>query len=135
MHIRKVKLLLKYFSFYKSTNYDVSLFRVFRKRKGLGNFIAKKLALFSGVPFNYKAKNLPITNFNEDLIYILSAKNKNDYLDGYVRREIEHAIDKYFIVYNYRADRYINKLPLNGQRRRTNANTCKKVRPYTIKNN
>lgn len=45
---------------------------------------------------------------------------------------MKNTIQDNINLYNYRGHMYINKLPMNGQRRRANKKTAKKIRPIIL---
>ncbi|ADM89803.1 30S ribosomal subunit protein S13 [Candidatus Zinderia insecticola CARI] len=100
-------------------NIYISLTKIF----GIGINISKKICKVNNIDINKKTKNL---NDNE-----LSKIRKEIYkysIEGELKREIFINIKRLIDIKSYRGIRHILKLPVRGQRTRTNAKTCRRRR-------
>jgi ribosomal protein S13 len=118
----------------KIKNIDVleiwNLFQFYQQRFGIGNYITKRILINIGIHINTKIKNYPISITNKEIKNVFSqSENK---LDIPLERQMIKSLQKNVELYNYRGSRYQLRLPLNGQRRRANSKTTKKIRPYHI---
>uniref|UniRef100_A0A1B6D7W3 Small ribosomal subunit protein uS13 n=1 Tax=Clastoptera arizonana TaxID=38151 RepID=A0A1B6D7W3_9HEMI len=100
-------------------NIFISLTKIF----GIGINTSKKICKLSNIDINKKTCNL-----ND---YELSKIRKEIYkysIEGELKREIFINIKRLIDIKSYRGMRHILKLPVRGQRTRTNAKTCRKKR-------
>jgi ribosomal protein S13 len=107
-----------------------NLFQFYQQRFGIGNYITKRILKNIGLHLNTKLKNYPISITNKEIKYIFSQSETQ--LDIPLERQMIKSLQKNVELYNYRGSRYQLRLPLNGQRRRANGKTTKKIRPYRI---
>jgi ribosomal protein S13 len=114
--------------------FDLEKFNIYQllfQRFGLGKWLSYTLLSHCAVH-----PSVNIRTFNDNLLngYMKLALSKNqNSVDMFLQRNMIAKISRNVKLYNYRGSRYIEYLPMNGQRRRSNAITCKRVRPYTTK--
>ncbi len=88
---------------------------------GLGPVFAKRIAAEAGVSPEIRVKNL-----TEDEIHRLQTIINQSYkIEGDLRREIAQNIKRLIDIGSYRGLRHRRRLPVRGQRTRTNARTRK----------
>lgn len=87
---------------------------------GIGRSRAQKILLEAGVKFEEKAKDLSAEKEAEVRRIIESLK-----IEGDLKREISANIKRLKDVKAYRGIRHIKKLPVNGQRTKTNSRTVR----------
>jgi small subunit ribosomal protein S13 len=75
------------------------------------------------------SKNLKIINLNQDQIYyLIKIINSSSLKLSNNLKKINYSIFKKFIkIKCFKGFRFLNKLPLNGQRTHTNARTARKL--------
>lgn len=90
---------------------------------GIGRPLAHKILEASKVDFSKKAKELTTAEENE------IRKNIEEHkLEGELRREVSGNIKRLRDIKCYRGVRHLRKLPVRGQRTKTNARTLKGVK-------
>ncbi len=90
---------------------------------GIGRPLAQRILEVSKVDFGKKAKELSTTEENE------IRKNIEAYkLEGELRREVSGNIKRLRDIKCYRGVRHQKRLPVRGQRTKTNARTLKGVK-------
>lgn len=87
---------------------------------GIGRSRAQKILDEAGVKYEEKAKDLPAEKEAEVRRIIESLK-----IEGDLKREISSNIKRLKDVKAYRGIRHIKKLPVNGQRTKTNSRTVR----------
>ena len=88
---------------------------------GLGLSTAKKILALAKVNENIRTKDL--TQVQEDLLReIIEKKYKTE---GDLRREVSSNIKRMKDIQTYRGLRHIKKLPVRGQRTKTNSRTVR----------
>ena len=87
---------------------------------GIGRSRAQKILDEAGVKYEEKAKDLPAEKEAEVRRIIESLK-----IEGDLKREISGNIKRLKDVKAYRGIRHIKKLPVNGQRTKTNSRTVR----------
>lgn len=96
---------------------EIALTRIF----GIGRTISKKILSETGIDPNKKSKDL-----TDDEGVKLRAVIEKDYrVEGDLRREVSMNIKRLQDIGSYRGLRHRSKLPLRGQRTKTNARTRK----------
>ena len=99
-------------------NIDIALTYIY----GIGRSSSEKLLREANVNFQKKAKDLSTSELNS--LKELIEKNKIN-TEGDLRREIRSNIKRLINVSSYRGIRHIKKLPLRGQRTKTNSRTVR----------
>ena len=89
---------------------------------GIGRPLAEKLLEEANIDFQKKTKDLSTSELNS--LKELIEKNKIN-TEGDLRREIRSNIKRLINVNSYRGIRHIKKLPLRGQRTKTNSRTVR----------
>ncbi|XZR53125.1 MAG: 30S ribosomal protein S13 [Enterobacteriaceae bacterium] len=87
---------------------------------GIGKSRAKMICLKSNVKTNIKLKQLKINQID-----IIRDNISNFIVEGDLRREIKLNIKRLIDINCYRGLRHKKKLPVRGQRTKTNARTAK----------
>ncbi|MCK5218638.1 30S ribosomal protein S13 [bacterium] len=88
---------------------------------GLGPTFAKRITAEAGVQPEIRVKNL-----TEDEVYRLqSIINQSYKIEGELKREVSQNIRRLIDIGSYRGLRHRRRLPVRGQRTRTNARTRK----------
>lgn len=90
---------------------------------GIGRPLAQTILLKAGVDFGKKSKDLSTTEEN-DIRKIIEGFT----LEGELRREVSGNIKRLKDIKCYRGVRHMRKLPVRGQRTKTNARTLKGVK-------
>lgn len=108
----------------------LNLFQVYIQRFGIGKTISYNISKSSGVHFAYKMVNYKENDLNiyTNIVFFLSEQSLDSFLEKNMKITLQKSID----IYNYRGSRYKEKLPINGQRRRANKKTAKRVRPIIV---
>ena len=96
---------------------------------GIGLTRAKKICLAANVTASTKVKDL-----SETLVDAIRTEVEKYKIEGDLRREIMTNIRRLEMIKCYRGMRHLRKLPVRGQRTRTNARTRKGVRKVVRKN-
>lgn len=85
---------------------------------GIGPSLAKKILANNGIAESTKAKDLTDTEIEKIRAAVASYK-----IEGDLRSEIQQHIKHHMAIGTYRGGRHAKKLPLRGQRTKTNART------------
>jgi len=96
---------------------------------GIGQTTANKIVEQAKIDPHKKVKDLT----EEELARIREIIESNYKVEGDLRTEVAMNIKRLIDIGCYRGLRHKNKLPVRGQRTRTNARTRKGPRPNTIK--
>lgn len=89
---------------------------------GVGRVTAMKLIAESGIPASTRVKDIG----EDDADKIREALKKLDVkCEGDLRREVMGNIKRLKEIHCYRGDRHIKKLPVRGQRTKTNTRTVR----------
>ncbi|URA09060.1 30S ribosomal protein S13 [Thermospira aquatica] len=96
---------------------------------GIGQTTANKIVEMAKIDPHKKVKDLT----EEELAKIRDIIESNFKVEGDLRTEVAMNIKRLIDIGCYRGLRHKNKLPVRGQRTRTNARTRKGPRPNTIK--
>ncbi len=88
---------------------------------GIGPTRAKVILAATKVNPEVRVKDLPETEVNSLREFI----SRNYKVEGDLRREVQMNIKRLIEIGCYRGLRHRHNLPVNGQRTRTNARTCK----------
>ncbi|MFW5800008.1 MAG: 30S ribosomal protein S13 [Spirochaetota bacterium] len=104
---------------------EISLTYIF----GIGRSTARKICEESGVGMGKKAKDLS----EEEIYKLRNYIEKNVKVEGELRSEITMNIKRLKDIRCYRGIRHIRKLPIRGQRTRTNARTVKGAKKTVAK--
>ena len=90
---------------------------------GIGVSSARQILKKQGIPFDKKMKDLSDQQIN----VLRGIIEKGNAVEGELRRLIAKNIKRLKDIQSYRGIRHIRKLPVRGQRTKTNSRT---VRPY-----
>lgn len=90
---------------------------------GIGRPLAHTILTAAGIDFGKKAKDLTTDEENE-IRKIIETRT----LEGELRREISSNIKRLKDIKSYRGVRHMRRLPVRGQRTKTNARTLKGVK-------
>ena len=88
---------------------------------GIGNSLSKKILEETKVDFNKKAKDLTPQEVNA----LKEAIEKNHKIEGDLRRQVMINIKRLKDIGAWRGLRHIKKLPVRGQRTKTNTRTVR----------
>ncbi len=99
-------------------NIEVSLTYLY----GIGPFLAKKILKETKINSQKKAKELTSTEINAIKEYLEKNKIK---IEGELRQEIKANIKRLIDINAYRGIRHIRRLPVRGQRTKTNSRTVR----------
>lgn len=90
---------------------------------GIGLQKSQKICAELGYSFELRVKNL-----TEEQKFEIAKKIKEEYmLEGNLKEEIKSNIQRYMSNGSIRGFRHKNKLPVRGQRTKTNAKTARRV--------
>lgn len=105
---------------------NLNLFQFYINRFGVGLNISKNIVknTLTHGSMRVNMYNINIINKKIKLVFINSIEN----LDLPLKQKMNDTIKKDIFLYTYRGDRYLLKLPLNGQRRRSNNKTTKRIK-------
>lgn len=108
----------------------LNLYQIYLQRYGIGKQISTQISKYSGVHSSMKMNLFKENDININTKFIfIEAENSLDLaLEKKMILSLQQSID----LYDYRGSRYKAKLPLNGQRRKANAKTPKRVRPIIL---
>jgi ribosomal protein S13 len=109
---------------------NLNLFQFYLQRFGIGKIISKKILFFSGVHCSVKIKSYNVNVINQKSKWLF--KKSENFLDIPLERYMIKSIQLNIDLYNYRGNCYLLRFPLNGQRRRANARTVRRVRPIHV---
>ncbi len=96
---------------------DIALTSIY----GIGPTSARRIVTECGFPFALKAGDLTGDQVNQIRIML----DKSFVIEGDLRREVQLNIKRLVDLGNYRGLRHRRKLPVRGQRTKTNARTRK----------
>lgn len=96
---------------------EIALTRIF----GIGRTVSKKILSETGIDPNKKSKDLT----DEEGVKLRAVIEKDYRVEGDLRREVSMNIKRLQDIGSYRGLRHRSKLPLRGQRTKTNARTRK----------
>ncbi|MSU60326.1 MAG: 30S ribosomal protein S13 [Candidatus Staskawiczbacteria bacterium] len=88
---------------------------------GIGDTLAKKILTETNVDFNKKAKDLTPKEVND----LKEAIEKNHKIEGDLRRQVMINIKRLKDIGTWRGSRHAKKLPVRGQRTKTNTRTVR----------
>jgi small subunit ribosomal protein S13 len=88
---------------------------------GIGRPLARKILIQANINPSLRAKNLTSEQINQ----LKEIIEKNYKIEGELRREIMMAIKRLKDIGSWRGIRHIKKLPVRGQRTRTNTRTVR----------
>ncbi|HBU27810.1 TPA: 30S ribosomal protein S13 [Candidatus Uhrbacteria bacterium] len=88
---------------------------------GVGLVTSKKILAQAGVDESIRVKDLS----EADILKIRNILEKNRRVEGDLRREIMGNIKRLKDIGSYRGDRHTKRLPLRGQRTKTNSRTMR----------
>ncbi|HBK34441.1 MAG: 30S ribosomal protein S13 [Candidatus Uhrbacteria bacterium GW2011_GWE2_40_58] len=89
--------------------------------QGIGNALAKKAIIETGIDINTRTKDLTDDEVNRLRTYV----EKNFRLEGDLRRDVRGAINRLIEIGSYRGSRHKVHLPARGQRTKTNSRTVR----------
>ncbi len=95
---------------------------------GIGLTKSQKILKESNIDFNVRVKNLNEDQVNRLRIII----EKQHKVEGDLRREIKENIKRLKEIGSYRGIRHTKKLPLRGQRTKTNSRTVRGGKRFTV---
>lgn len=101
----------------KNERVEAGLTKIF----GIGRMVSKRILKETGVDPNKKVRDLT----DEDGLKIRGAIDKDITVEGDLRREVSMNIKRLRDIGSYRGSRHKQKLPVRGQRTKTNARTRK----------
>lgn len=96
---------------------EISLTRIY----GIGRSISRKILLETGIDLNKKTKDLT----DEEGVKLRTVIDRDYKVEGDLRREVAMSIKRLQDIGSYRGFRHKSKLPVRGQRTKTNARTRK----------
>ncbi|HSW63757.1 MAG TPA: 30S ribosomal protein S13 [Dissulfurispiraceae bacterium] len=109
----------------KSERVEIGLTRIF----GIGRPVSNKILADAGIDPNMRVKDL-----TDEAIVKIRALIEGDYkVEGDLRREIALHIKRLNEIGCYRGQRHQARLPVHGQRTKTNARTRKGPRKLVVK--
>jgi len=88
---------------------------------GVGDTLAKKILTETKVDFNKKAKDLTPKEVND----LKEAIEKNHKIEGDLRRQVMINIKRLKDIGTWRGSRHAKRLPVRGQRTKTNTRTVR----------
>ncbi len=88
---------------------------------GIGRFLANKILKSAKVDFNKRAKNLTAEEINR----LKEIIEKNYKIEGELRQTTKQNIARLKEIQCYRGIRHLKRLPVRGQRTRTNSRTIR----------
>lgn len=109
----------------KNERIEIGLTRIF----GIGRSLSKKILTEINVNPDIRVKDLK----DEDIVKIRSRIEKDYKVEGDLRREISMNVKRLSDIGCYKGIRHHSRLPVRGQRTRTNARTRKGPRKLVIK--
>lgn len=101
----------------KNERVEIGLTRIF----GIGRSLSQKILTEAGVDYDVRVKELK----DEDIVKIRNIIDKDFKVEGDLRREVSMGIKRLQDIGSYRGVRHRFKLPVRGQRTKTNARTRK----------
>lgn len=109
----------------KNTRVEIGLTRIF----GVGRSLSNKILKETNISPDIRVKDLT----DEDIVKIRNLIEKSFDVEGDLRREIGMNIKRLIDIGCYRGFRHQARLPVRGQRTKTNARTRKGPRKLVIK--
>ncbi len=109
----------------KSERVEIGLTRIF----GIGRPVSNKILAEAGIDPNIRVKDLT----DEAIVKIRTLIDRDCKVEGDLRREIALHIKRLNEIGCYRGQRHQARLPVHGQRTKTNARTRKGPRKLVIK--
>jgi ribosomal protein S13 len=109
---------------------SLNLYQLYFQRYGIGKTISKKISLNVGVSPIVKMELFKENDINNQIKFIFI--KGEEFLDISLEKKMLISLQNSIDIYDYRGCLYKAKLPLNGQRRRANARTAKRIRPIII---
>nr|YP_009193368.1 ribosomal protein S13 [Nitzschia sp. IriIs04]BAT70293.1 ribosomal protein S13 [Nitzschia sp. IriIs04] len=97
---------------------------------GIGNSIANKIITDLKIPSNLKIFELKDSKIKQIKEYLINLKLEGD-LKSFHKLNIKRLIE----INNYKGQRHLKKLPVRGQRTKTNAKTRRELKQKTFKPN
>lgn len=104
--------------------YD-NLLQSYKKTYGINTSIAKLFCNHIGYSYEYPSSSVPMNYLSDNLKKLLI--RKSSYISSSLRKQVEDNLGTKIKIKSYQGNCLRHKLPLRGQRRRTNANTSKKL--------
>lgn len=101
----------------KNERIEIGLTRIF----GIGRPLSQKILHETGVNPNIRVKDLK----DDDLVKIRTILDRDYKVEGDLRREVSMSVKRLTDIGCYRGIRHRSKLPVRGQRTKTNARTRK----------
>ena len=122
----------------------INIYQLFFNRMGINRKMSSLLCLYSGINKFFQINKLihlsyeNKSNYNNNYLlnkiqYFFTLNKKN--LDTFIRKEMFEHINKLVDIKNIIGKRHELRLPVRGQRNRTNANTQKKMNRVINKDN
>jgi ribosomal protein S13 len=105
--------------------YTENVFRIHKKKYGIGNSISLLLCNHLGYHINFKNKDVPLTYLSDGLRKLLV--QKNNVLATNFKKMMDDNLVSQIKLNTYQGNCIRRGLPVHGQRRRTNGNTAKKL--------
>lgn len=109
----------------KNERVEIGLTRIF----GIGRALSSRILAQTQVNPDIRVKDLK----DDDIVKIRSLIDKDFRVEGDLRREIAMNIKRLIDIGSYRGHRHVSRLPLRGQRTKTNARTRKGPRKLVSK--
>lgn len=109
---------------------NLNLYQLYLQRFGIGKTISNKISIISGVHPILLMKQYKENDINLQIKFIFIESEES--LDIILEKKMISSLQQNIDLYDYRGSLYKAKLPLNGQRRRANAKTVKRIRPIII---
>jgi small subunit ribosomal protein S13 len=107
-----------------SKHAEISLMYIY----GVGRSLAQKILTKVGIAWNKKMGDL-----TEGELDLIRDELKNYIIEGDLRREVATNIKRHIDIGTYRGSRHKKRLPVRGQRSKTNART-RKGKAQTVQN-
>lgn len=101
---------------------------------GIG--LSRSLKILKDLEINSKKNVENLTEFEAIQLRNLLEEGNNFQLEGNLKRYINQNINRLIEIKSYRGKRHLKKLPVRGQRTRTNSRTVRKLnKNFEIKKN
>jgi small subunit ribosomal protein S13 len=107
-----------------SKHAEISLMYIY----GVGRSLAQKILTKVNIPWNKKMGDL-----SESELDLIRDELKKHIIEGDLRREVAQNIKRLTEIGSYRGSRHKKRLPVRGQRTKTNART-RKGKAMTVQN-
>ena len=95
---------------------------------GIGLYSSRKVLKAAGIDFSTRAKNLTA----DEISRLKKAMEKDCKVEGDLRREIINAIKRLKTIGSWRGSRHEKRLPVRGQRTKTNSRTVRGNKRRTV---